>query len=71
VVHVPGQEGDAGRCPAALAGRDYVIPEDVQTLAVEVLSHRLLPTVEAQVAHRDPSTIMSAIVSSIPTPERG
>ncbi len=61
----------ASRVAAALAGRDYVIPEDVQTLAVEVLSHRLLPTVEAQVAHRDPSTIMSAIVSSIPTPERG
>ena len=61
----------ASRVAAALAGRDYVIPEDVQTLAVEVLSHRLLPPVEAQVAHRDPSTIMSAIVSSIPTPERG
>ena len=28
-------------------GRDYVIPDDVQGLATQVLAHRLLPTVEA------------------------
>ena len=34
----------ASRACAALDGRDFVIPDDVQALAVPVLAHRLLPT---------------------------
>ena len=33
----------AAKAAAAIAGRDYVIPDDVQQLAVQVLSHRMLP----------------------------
>ena len=61
----------AARVEAALAGRDYVIPEDVHKLAVSVLAHRVLPTVEAQVARRDPAAIISGILNSIPMPSRG
>ncbi|SDY34048.1 AAA family ATPase [Tessaracoccus flavus] len=60
----------AARVQAALAGRDYVIPEDVSALAVEVLAHRVLTTVEAQVARRDPDDIVRSIVASVPTPAR-
>ena len=35
----------ASRARAALDGRDYVIPDDIQALAGPVLAHRLLPTV--------------------------
>ncbi|GAA3861076.1 MoxR family ATPase [Tessaracoccus defluvii] len=59
------------RVVATLAGRDYVIPEDVQELAREVLAHRLLPTVEAQVARRDAGDIVSEIISATRLPERG
>ena len=38
----------ACRAYAALDGRDYVIPDDVQALAVPVLAHRLLPAFEAE-----------------------
>jgi MoxR-like ATPase len=38
----------ACRAYAALAGRDYVIPDDVQALAVPVLAHRLIPAAAAQ-----------------------
>src|SRR5262249_47173062 len=34
----------AGRARAALDGRDFVIPDDVQALALPVLAHRLPPT---------------------------
>ena len=34
------------RAQAALEGRDHVIPDDVQSLAVAVLSHRLMPSSE-------------------------
>ena len=60
----------ASRVAAALSGRDYVIPEDVASLAVEVLAHRVLPTVEAQVARRDAAGIVHSILQSVPTPER-
>ena len=61
----------AARVEAALGGRDYVIPEDVRALAPEVLSHRVLPTVEAQVARRDPVEIITSVLASVPTPARG
>ena len=60
----------AARVQAALAGRDYVIPEDVSALAVDVLAHRVLTTVEAQVSRRSPESILTSIVSSVPTPAR-
>lgn len=59
------------RVEAALDGRDYVIPEDVQALATEVLAHRVLPTVEAQVAGRGTEEIVRAIVGRVPAPARG
>src|SRR5436190_567460 len=37
----------AAKASAAIGGRDYVVPDDVQDLAVQVLSHRMLTTVEA------------------------
>ena len=61
----------AARVEAALAGRDYVIPEDVRALAVSVLAHRVLPTVEAQVSRRDPEGIVGAIVEATAAPNRG
>ena len=41
--------------PAALDGRDYVLPDDIQALAVPVLAHRLLPTAEAWSSGSRPS----------------
>ena len=41
------------RVYAALRGRPYVVPGDVQQLAEPVLAHRLLPTAEAQIGRRD------------------
>jgi MoxR-like ATPase len=60
----------ASRARAALDGRDYVLPDDVQSLAVSVLAHRLLPTAEAQVARRSPEAVVSNLVerTSLPIP---
>src|SRR5262245_31938932 len=48
----------ASRARAALAGRDYVIPDDVQALAAPVLTHRLLPTTEAIYDGRLPEQVV-------------
>ncbi len=59
----------ASRAAAALSERDYVLPDDVQRLAVPVLAHRLLLTTEAQLARRSPQQVMASIVSAVPIPQ--
>jgi len=59
----------AGRARAALDGRDFVIPDDMQALALPVLAHRLLPSAEAVVTQQPPERVMSAIVEHLPLPQ--
>nr|WP_234401793.1 MoxR family ATPase [Thermobifida halotolerans] len=61
----------AARAYAALDGRDHVLPDDVQALAVPVLAHRLLPSVEAQQRHRSPADVVGELVARVPIPARG
>ncbi|GAA2996069.1 MoxR family ATPase [Kitasatospora albolonga] len=58
----------AARAHAALDGRDYVLPDDVQALAVPVLAHRLLPTAETQLSRRSTEQIVTDLVASLPIP---
>ena len=60
----------ASRAWAALDGRDYVIPDDVQRLARPVLAHRLLPTAEAIVERHLPEHVVERIVAQLPLPRR-
>jgi len=56
------------RAAAALDGRDYVLPDDLQALAVPVLAHRLLLSAEAQVARRTTEAVVTELVASVPVP---
>ncbi|HTP17360.1 MAG TPA: MoxR family ATPase [Streptosporangiaceae bacterium] len=60
----------ASRAFAALDGRDFVIPDDVQALSGPVLAHRLLPTPEALVGREMPEDVLAAIVARLPLPSR-
>ena len=55
----------AARINAAMAGRDYVIPEDVKKEVVPVLAHRLLI---APGSHQNPVRIMERILSEVKVP---
>lgn len=59
----------AARARAAMKGRDYAIPEDVQSLAVQVLSHRVLPSTASQLGGRSVRDILSEIVASVEIPD--
>ena len=59
----------ASRARAALDGRDFVIPDDVQALALPVLAHRLLPSAEAVVTQQSPERVLAAIVEHLPLPQ--
>jgi MoxR-like ATPase len=60
----------ASKAYAALDGRDFVIPDDLQTLAIPVLAHRLLPTAEAMVGRQLPEKVLGKIVERLPLPGR-
>jgi MoxR-like ATPase len=59
----------AAKASAALGGRDYVLPDDVLTLAPSVLSHRMLTTVEASMGGRTPEAALRQVLGSVPLPE--
>ena len=57
-----------GQAQALLAGRDYVIPEDVKKFAHDVLRHRILLTFEAFADSITSDQIIDAIVKTVPAP---
>ncbi len=58
----------AARAWAALEGRDYVIPDDIDGLTVPVLAHRLLPTVESAMGGRSVERTLRTLVDAVPAP---
>jgi MoxR-like ATPase len=58
----------AVRAAAAMAGRDHVLPDDVQAVAVPVLAHRLVLSTDAHVRGRDPRNVVRDIVRHVPVP---
>ncbi|WP_405410345.1 AAA family ATPase [Streptomyces decoyicus] len=59
----------AAKASAALLGREYTLPDDVQSLAVPVLAHRLLPTAQAQLNRRTAEQIVQEILRRVPVPD--
>jgi MoxR-like ATPase len=58
----------ASKVWAAMAGRDYVTPEDVLELAHPVLEHRLILSSEAGFSGRTPAGILDDVISGIEAP---
>jgi MoxR-like ATPase len=56
------------RAHAALAGRDYVSPDDVKAVAVPALAHRLVLRTELWVRRVRPESVVEEVVESVPTP---
>ena len=58
----------AAQAAAALAGRDYVTPDDVQDLIVPVLAHRLMLARDAVVDGRNADDVLREIAETAPVP---
>ena len=58
----------AAKAWAAMSGRDFVTPDDIQTLAQPVLAHRLLLSNEARISGTTASDIIAGIVTRVPVP---
>ena len=58
----------AARANAFLAGRGYVVPEDVKELALDVLRHRVMVSYEAEAEEMTPEDVIKTILSKVPVP---
>ncbi len=57
-----------GKSLAAMAGRDYVIPEDIQQLFLPALAHRVTLTGEARYSGRKAETVLEEILAKTEVP---
>jgi len=53
---------------AALAGRDYAVPDDVKALAEPILVHRLLLSTDARLGDVTPGTVVADVLEGVPAP---
>jgi MoxR-like ATPase len=58
----------ASKAVAAFAGRDFVTPDDVKSVAVPVLRHRVILKPEAELDGLRPDDVIVRILTSVPVP---
>ena len=58
----------AAQAHAVLAGRDYVLPDDVKEMAADVLSHRIIANPSARIRGVESESIIEEILGSLPVP---
>jgi MoxR-like ATPase len=56
------------RALAVLSGRDFVTPEDVKSIAVSALAHRLTLTPQAWTGGLQPSAVVESLLAQVPGP---
>ena len=56
------------RAEAALRGREFVLPDDVKTMAVPALAHRLVLRPELWVARITPTQVVESLLRQVPAP---
>ena len=58
----------AARARAALAGRDYAIPDDVKALALPALRHRVILSPAAEIEGRRVDQVIAALIAQVEAP---
>jgi len=60
----------SARAVAALEGRGYILPDDVQDVVLPALRHRVILTPEAEVEGRSPDVLLTELIRSVEVPLR-
>ncbi len=58
----------AARAHAFLQGRGYVTPQDVKSIALDVLRHRVIPSFEAEAEEMTSDKIVATLLNELPVP---
>ncbi|MFN3374357.1 MAG: AAA family ATPase, partial [Chloroflexus sp.] len=56
---------------AAMAGRSFVLPDDVKAMVAPALNHRLILTAEARLRGQTAAVLLERILAQIPAPVEG
>ena len=56
------------RACAFLEGRGFVTPQDVKTIAMDILRHRVIVTYEAEAEEKTSEDVVKAILDHVPVP---
>ncbi|MFO7258983.1 MAG: MoxR family ATPase [Bacteroidota bacterium] len=56
----------ASKALAYMDGRDYVLPEDIKDVAIDVMNHRIIMNYEAEADNVKTSDIIKAILNKVP-----
>jgi MoxR-like ATPase len=59
------------RARAVMAGRDFVVPEDVKDVAVPALAHRITLRPEMWLRRVDPAFVVHEVLTNVPAPASG
>ena len=59
---------EVSRAAAVVAGRSFVVPDDVKRMAGPTLAHRLVLSSEASVRGADPDAVLEEILDGVPVP---
>jgi MoxR-like ATPase len=58
----------AAQALAALRGRDFVLPDDVKSLAAPVLGHRIIAEMQSRLRGRSAEGIVAEVLETVPVP---
>jgi len=59
----------ASKAAAAIEGRDFLIPDDVKSIAPPILRHRMILKPEADLEGVTPDQVVSEVVAGIAVPK--
>ena len=60
----------AARAAALLAGREFVLPDDVKAMALPALRHRITPTPESEIEGHSVDALLTALLERVEAPRR-
>jgi len=58
----------SARVLAALAGRSFVVPDDIKELIIPTLHHRIRVSSDAQLSQKNETTVLQELISEVPFP---
>ena len=58
----------AARAHAMIAGRAFVIPQDIKTMAPDVMRHRIVVSYEAEAEGVDSEKLIQRLLENVPVP---
>lgn len=58
----------ASKALAAIRGRDFVVPDDIQYIAPHVMNHRIILSPEAEMEGLNPQEVIKEIMHSVEVP---